>query len=108
MAALKGALHSTNTKAVMHIKKEESEAKIKTQRWLQEFPSKLREWKRFSGINCSVSMSSVLVLSAAISVLYSSVKKRGKKRSALLKSMFAALRVLSAAGLKRSKARQDW
>lgn len=57
MAALKEAVHSTKYKScstMMHIEKEASGAKIKTQRWLQEFPSKLREWKRFNGISCSV------------------------------------------------------
>lgn len=65
----------------MNIKKKASEVKIKNQRWLQEFPSKLREWKRFSGINCSVSVSSVVFLSVAIFGIYSAMKKRKNKRS---------------------------
>lgn len=68
----------------MHIKKEASEAKIKNQRWLQEFPLKPREWKRLNGINCSVSISSVVFLSVAIFVLYSAMKKRENKWSVLL------------------------
>lgn len=63
----------------MHIQEEASEAKIKNQRWLQEFPSELREWKRFNGINCSLACPhSCFYQSQFLSYIY--LRKRGKTR----------------------------